>query len=134
MNKYRLKVYPKGRGREIYRVIEISGSESLDNLCSAIIETFGLDSEHLYEFCMENRTYDEHNYQSNPEYQGQPSTKVKIDSLKLKESQVFSLHYDFGDDWMFVINVQKIEQSKEEFVPVVIKSKGFISQYSVWDV
>ena len=40
MNKYRLKVYPKGSGREIYRVIEIGGNASLDNLCGAILEAY----------------------------------------------------------------------------------------------
>ena len=133
MNKYRLKVYPKGRGREIYRVIEIGGNASLDNLCGAILEAYDFTDEHLYEFCMDNRMYDEYNYQSDPEYKGQPSTKAKIDGLELEEGQVFSLHYDFGDDWMFAINVQKIEEIKVNFVPIVVKSKGVIEQYPDWD-
>lgn len=133
MQKYRLKVYPKGRGREVYRVIEIGGNESLDNLCGAILEAYDFSDEHLYEFCMDNRMYNEANFQSHPEYKGQPSTKIKIDQLGLGEGQTFSLHYDFGDDWMFVISVQKIEKSKENFVPFVLKSKGTIEQYPDWD-
>lgn len=42
MNKYRLQVYPKGGGREIYRIMEISGNLSLDKkvkvlLCNILI-------------------------------------------------------------------------------------------------
>lgn len=105
-------MYHKGNRREIYRVIEIGEDKSLDSLCRAILDSFDFIDEHLYEFCMNNKMYDEHNYQSDPEY---------------------SLYYDFGDDWMFVIKVQKIEMSKEKFVLVVIKSKGLIEQYSDWD-
>ena len=36
MRKYTLKVFPAGAGREVYRVIEISGDHSLDDLCGAI--------------------------------------------------------------------------------------------------
>ncbi len=133
MQKYRLKVYPKGRGRDVYRVIEIGGNASLDNLCGAILEAYDFIDEHMYEFCMDNRMYDEYNYQSDPEYKGQPSTKVTIDKLELEEGQTFSLHYDFGDDWMFAINVQKIETTKVNFVPIVLKSKGTIEQYPGWD-
>ena len=133
MQKYRLKVYPKGMGREVYRVIEIGGNASLDNLCGAILEAYDFIDEHLYEFCMDNRMYDEYNYQSHPEYKGQPSTKITIDKLELEKGQTFSLHYDFGDDWMFAINVQKIEISKVNFVLVVLKSKGTIEQYPDWD-
>ncbi len=30
-NKYTLKVYPAGMGRELYRVIELSGNDTLEN-------------------------------------------------------------------------------------------------------
>jgi len=133
VQKYRLKVYPKGNGRSVYRVIEICGDLSLDNLCGSILEAYDFIDEHLYEFCMDNRMYDENNYQSHPEYKGQPSTRIKIDQLELEEGQTFSLHYDFGDDWMFAINVQKIEKSKVKFVPFVLRSKGKIEQYPDWD-
>ncbi|MGN0395809.1 MAG: hypothetical protein ACI4EF_10620 [Coprococcus sp.] len=38
--------------------------------------------------------------------------------------QKFSLHYDFGDDWMFTITVQNITETAEKTVPKVIKEKG----------
>lgn len=39
--------------------------------------------------------------------------KTAIDKDKnctdgLREKQKFSLHYDFGDDWIFTVNVQNI--------------------------
>ena len=126
--KYTLKIFPTGAGREVYRVIEISGEHSLDDLCEAILSAFDFDDEHLYEFCMDNRRYSEYNYQSVPEA-GELSTKVKLDKIGLAVKQKFSLHYDFGDDWMFTITVQNITETAEKIVPNVIKGKDSIKQY-----
>ena len=97
-----MKVYPAGRGRDIYRNIEICGDESLDRLCGIILEAFDFIDEHLYEFCMDNRMYSEDAYQSDPEGD-EPSTDIILDKIGLYKGQKFSLHYDFGDDWMFTI-------------------------------
>lgn len=35
--QYSMKVYPAGRGRDVYRNIEICGDESLDRLCGIIL-------------------------------------------------------------------------------------------------
>ena len=87
--KYTLKVFPTGAGREIYRIIEISGDYSLDDLCSAILSAYEFTDEHLYEFCMDNRMYSDHSYQSVQE-RGEPSTRVKIDKIGLTVKQKFS--------------------------------------------
>lgn len=130
--KYTLKVFPAGAGRQVYRVIEMSGGHSLDDLCRIILSSFDFIDEHLYEFCMDNRMYSDYSYQSDPEG-GEPSTRVKLDKLGLMIKQKFSLHYDFGDDWMFTITVQNITETAEKTVPKVIKEKGAIEQYSDWE-
>ena len=55
-----MKVYPAGRGRDVYRNID----DFID--------------EHLYEFCMDNRMYSEDAYQSDPEGD-EPSTDIILD-------------------------------------------------------
>lgn len=130
--KYTLKVFPAGAGREVYRVIEISGEHSLNDLCGIILSAFDFVDEHLYEFCMDNKMYSDYSYQSDPE-NGEPSTKVKLDKLGLVIKQKFSLHYDFGDDWMFTIMVQNITETAEKTVQRVIKEKGAIKQYPDWE-
>lgn len=126
--KYTLKVYPVGAGRQVYRVMEVPGEYSLDDLCEVILSSFDFTHEHLYEFCMDNKMYSDHSYQSFPE-NGEPSTSVKMDKLRLKLKQKFSLHYDFGDDWMFAITVQKIEETEKTVEPKIIKEKGKVKQY-----
>ena len=127
--QYSIKVYPAGMGREVYRNIEICGDETLDRLCQIILEAFDFDDEHLYEFCMDNCMYSENSYQSDPEEDDDASTDIALDKLKLNKGQKFSLHYDFGDDWMFTITVHKINEVEESFEPRIVKSKGQILQY-----
>jgi len=129
---YTLKVYPAGMSRTVNRTLRISGSETLDTLCGTIIDSFNFIDEHLYEFCMDNRMYSEYSFQSDPE-DGEPSTRIKLERLHLEKGQNFSLHYDFGDDWMFTIHVQKIEEETEKHGPEVLKAKGEIEQYPSWD-
>ena len=133
MNKqYLMKVYPAGRGREVYRNIEICGDNTLNQLCQIILEAFDFIDEHLYEFCMDNRMYSEYSYQSDPEGD-EPSTDITLDELGLSKGQKFSLYYDFGDDWMFTITVSKINEIPEKMESRIIKSKGNIQQYPDWD-
>ena len=131
-NQYTLKVYPAGKGTTVYRVIEIAGKETLQKLCSVIIDAFDFIDEHLYEFCMDNRMYSDYSYQSDPEH-GQQSVRVKLDKLGLVKGQKFSLHYDFGDDWMFTFNARKITEVQKASKPSVVKEKGHIEQYPDWD-
>ena len=131
MKQYTLKVYPNGMGRTTYRVIEFPGTYTLDDLCSTIMQAFDFIHEHMYEFCMDNRMYSENSYQYRPE-PGYPSTDIKLDKISLEKGQKFSLHYDYGDDWMFTINVQKIEEVNGKITPSVIKSKGDVEQYPSW--
>lgn len=130
--RYTLKVFPKGWGREAYRVLEISGRDTLEQLCTAILETFDFQDEHLYEFCMDNKVNSLCTYQSSPQW-GEPSVQIMIDKLGLTEGQKFLLHYDFGDDWIFSIRVQKIAEEKQYEKPAVIKSKGEVEQYPDWE-
>lgn len=131
-NQYSMKIYPVGRGREVYRNIEICGDRTLDQLCGAIMDAFDFFDEHLYEFCMDNRMYSDYAYQSNPEGD-EPSTRIKLDEMGLRPKQKFSLHYDFGDDWMFAITVSKIMEVEESFPTRLVKSKGSIEQYPDWE-
>ncbi len=127
-NQYSVKVYPANQGQNIYRNIEICGDYSLDQLCKIILKAFDFIDEHLYEFCMDNCMYSENTYQSDPE-EDELSTDITLDEIGLYKGQKFSLHYDFGDDWMFTIVVSKVNEIYDSFEPRIVKSKGYIQQY-----
>ena len=109
--QYSMKVYPAGRGRDVYRNIEICGNESLDRLCETILEAFDFIDEHLYEFCMDNRMYSEDVYKSDTEGD-EPSRDITLEKIGLNKGQKFSLHYELGDDWIFSITVTQISEAE----------------------
>lgn len=131
MKKYQMKVYPKGLGREVYRVLEICGEDTLMDLCDVILDAFDFIDEHLYEFCIDNGPYQPGNYhrQLDSEFSEDKSADIALDQLRLQKGQKFLLHYDFGDDWMFVITVQKITETNECTSPCILKGKGRVEQY-----
>lgn len=133
--QYTLKVYPAGLGRSVYRTRTICGTDTLDQLCMAILNAFDFTAEHLYEFYMDNKMYREDCYRFNPveddlfDEDDAEGTDIALDELGLIEGQKFSLHYDFGDDWMFAIRVMKIEEVKRHRKPMLLSSKGSVEQY-----
>lgn len=126
--KLTLKVYPVGAGRSVYRWIEISDNVTLDTLSKAILDAYNFTYEHLYEFCMDCKAYSRDSYQLDPE-EGERSTKTRLRTLHLKKGQKFLYHYDFGDDWEFMIVVMEVDDSKAPPRPTVIKSAGEVEQY-----
>ena len=74
---------------------------------------------------MDNHIYSEDAYQSDPEGE-EPSADVTLDEVGLCKGQKFTLHYDFGDDWMFTITVSKIVEVQKDFSPRIVKAKGSI--------
>ena len=76
--------------------------------------------------------YSEFSYRYDAE-DGSPSTDIAIDEIGLVKGQNFSLHYDYGDDWMFTIHVQKIAEEPRKKPPVLLKSVGSVEQYPDWD-
>ncbi len=76
--------------------------------------------------------YSQYSYQPHPEA-GQASVRIKLDQLNLMKGQKFSLHYDFGDDWMFAISVQKVAETSEKKILRVVRGKGSAEQYPDWD-
>lgn len=132
MIQYTFKVYPKGRGREIYRVFTMSGQDTLDDLCDYILQEFDFSHDHLYEFCMDNHPYSGYGLQYRDEM-GETQTDIPIEELRLSKGQKFTLHYDYGDDWLFVITTQKIENVDAYQSAKTLKTKGEVEQYPEYD-
>ncbi|MBP3817301.1 MAG: hypothetical protein J6H31_03285 [Butyrivibrio sp.] len=49
------------------------------------------------------------------------------------QGQNFTLHYDYGDDWLFIIHTQSVDVADTEEAPRLLKSKGSVEQYPDYD-
>ncbi|MBQ7487411.1 MAG: hypothetical protein IJT77_07960 [Clostridia bacterium] len=133
IQKLTLKVYPEGWGRTAYRVIEVGDQMTLEKLCSTILDAFDFDHDHLYAFHMDNNVNSRMSeYSFNGWGARESRVNVKLSKFGLVKGQKFVLHYDFGDDWLFRIGVQKVEEA-EKVNTKIIKSVGEVDQYPEYD-
>ena len=107
----------KFANKEISRVIEIRGDQTLEQLHHAIFKAYDRWDEHLYEFQFGKRPFDPDgpNYgipSPEPRNKGDGDARTtKLDELDLKPDRVFGYWFDFGDDWFHQVQVDKIEQA-----------------------
>jgi hypothetical protein len=124
-------VSEKFANKSVYRVLEIRGDQTLDQLHHAIFKAFDRWDAHQYEFQFGKRPFDP----KGPTYgiahgqQGKKQTgdarTTKLDDLDLKAERVFGYWFDFGDDWFHQVEVERIEQAIPTVTyPRVIKRVG----------
>lgn len=123
-NLYVLAVYLMGGGpvsekfanKEISRVIEVRGNQTLQQLHEAIFQAYDRWEEHLYEFQFGCRPFDP----EGPNY-GIPDGKKRkghgdartttLDDLELNLHRAFGYWFDFGDDWFHQVQVERIDRA-----------------------
>lgn len=130
MYNYTFKIYPKGFGRQVYRIIQMAGNQSLEDLLVTFLDSMKFDFTHLYRFEVDGLSYER-----SEEYMdvlSELGSETTLDSLVLEENEVFEAVYDFGDNWQFIFKVQKMEQieAEQDYCQTkVLKEKGYIEQY-----
>lgn len=120
--------------KEISRVIEIRGDQTLDQLHHAIFKAYDRVEEHLYEFQFGKRPFDPAgpNFGNSSGQESKKSKKpygnaktTKLDDLALTPERVFGYWFDFGDDWYHQVQVDRVEQAIPTVTyPRVIKRVG----------
>ncbi len=117
--------------KQISRVIEIRGDQTLEQLHEAIFQAYDRWEQHLYEFQFGKRPFDPDgpnygiaNPKSRKKGDGDART-TKLDDLKLEPERVFGYWFDFGDDWFHQLQVERIEKAIPTVdYPRVIKRVG----------
>ena len=72
---------------------------------------------HLYRFDVENRVFEA----PDEEAEGEDSTKARLGRLGLRAGDAFSYTYDFGDDWVHIVEVEALETVTDQaWLPWVI--------------
>lgn len=121
----------KFANKEIRRVIEIRGDQTLEDLHYAIFKAYDRWDEHLYEFQFGKRPFDPDGIRYGvpgpwPRKNGNGDSRATtLDDLDLKPERVFGYWFDFGDDWYHQVQVERIEQAIPTVTyPRVIKRVG----------
>ena len=94
-----------------YRRIAVSSELNLDQLADHILSVFSFDHDHLYEFKYKNR-YGITQRIAHPylqDHDGETTDESTVSELPLQVGALIIFHFDFGDDWMFNILVEGVE-------------------------
>jgi hypothetical protein len=89
----------------IWRRLQVLDNTDLGTLHQIIQITVGWTNSHLHQFIIDNKFY------SDPEFELDDvlsERRMTLSSLKLEPKKRFRYEYDFGDDWMHDILVEKV--------------------------
>ncbi|MBI4586808.1 MAG: hypothetical protein HY717_22565 [Planctomycetes bacterium] len=112
-------------GRGTWRRIAIDARSDLDSLGAAILGVFDFYEDHLYEFVFQNR-FGVTEHVCCPECQEEVVTSdVRVGDLPLEPGDSMVFHFDFGDDWQFKVDLERIEaERRRQKHPVLLESCG----------
>ena len=96
---YQFKITLAGSDPTIWRKVVVPSTFTLEQLHEVIQACFDWDGYHLYAFELFGKMVDDQH----------PSSLTKqLSALELKEKSKFKYIYDFGDDWLHMIELEKI--------------------------
>ncbi len=122
---FQLKIELQGAKPPIWRRIQVPGDITLEQLHGVIQLCMGWTDSHLHQFLIDRICYclpDDNDFwqTSRPKNEA----KYTLQDLEKKIQPRFQYIYDFGDDWMHQITVEKILPAEEEkAVPVLITGR-----------
>lgn len=109
-----------------WRRIAIPAKSDLDDLAECIIRAFDFDGDHLYGFQFAAR--DGHQiHVEHPEIDDAEThtDKLTIGELPLSERQSMQFEYDFGSNWQFEVQLERIEPEGAKISkPTIVESRG----------
>lgn len=108
----------------IWRRIKIQGTECLDTLAVVILNAFNFDYDHLYEFSYTDN-FGVAQVIADPRC-GEPldADEIQIGDIDILLGDLIEFRYDFGDDWKFKVQIEKIDPELKIKKPTVIEKEG----------
>lgn len=121
----------------VWRVIELRGDHTLQDLHYAIQSAFGWDDDHLYAFYLSGRAWDSLTAIERPYEETDPPTADEVTLIELdpRPKQQFLYIFDFGDELRHEIEVLDAFETRPEAVaPRIVESHGQAPpQYRQWE-
>jgi hypothetical protein len=120
---------------DLWRQIIIRDISTLDDLSDAILNAFAFDHDHLYRFVYPTRFGMEAEV-VHPYMDETPSAaEVRIGELPAQVGFRMLFNYDFGDNWLFEVSLERIEPPQQDLAPYRIGGRQGDSpeQYPTWE-
>lgn len=104
---YQIKVTLVDSKPSVWRRLIVPKAITLDKLHVFLQAAMGWENIHPYSFEIGNSHYQKSSGDSNKTQDVKDSTCVELDAVLLKKSQKLKYRYDFKDDWLHEIEVEK---------------------------
>ena len=128
-------IFKVSLGGKVWRRIAIAGSDDFESLSDSILQAFGFDQDHLYQFTYKNRfgvpVDINHPYMDEPPF----TTEVQIGDIGIRPGTTMTYLYDFGDNWEFEVQLEGIDPADPQVRrPKILETHGEApEQYPRWD-
>jgi hypothetical protein len=114
-------------GAGCWRRIAAPGESFLDGFASTILDAFDFDNDHLYRFSYKDpfgRTIEiDHPYMGG-DSENPVSDEFKVGEIPLSEGMHIEFLFDFGDNWKFDIEVERVNAELSVEKPEVLETHG----------
>jgi hypothetical protein len=118
-------VFKVSLNKDVWRRIALAHDNTLEDMVGVILRSVKFDDDHLYELVYRDgagRTVRAAHEVCDSEVH---TFEVEIGELPLKPGQSMTFHYDFGDDWRFNVQLERIDPPGSlKKLPRVIEKHG----------
>ena len=121
----------------VWRRVLVPSEITFDQFHHIIQDAFGWENEHMYAFSPsgygssplieinpENDANDFSSFLSRNPTQKMNAKKTKISDIFNTEGQIFTYIYDFGDNWVHKITLERIAEKDNSLSAILLKGKG----------
>ena len=122
--------------KDVWRMVVLSAENTMDSLHKMIIKSYEFDDDHLYSFFMDGKKWSKHCIVSPYDDTGDPqATEIQIGAVGFTVNQCFLYLFDYGNEWLFTVEVSDIESRIQDLdMPYVESGSGAAPrQYSDYD-
>lgn len=129
-----LFVYKVTLFKDVWRRIIIPAKQSLEALAYLILQAFEFDDDHLYRFIYTNHFGAEQNINHPFLEEPESTNEVQVGAIPLALGGIMLFNYDFGDNWIFELLLERIEEPAGGQKAAIIESVGKApEQYPTYD-
>ena len=122
---FKVSLDPRWHGGGAWRRLAVPGDTLLESLAYDVLKAFNFDNDHLHLFKYRDQLGKAREYHHSYMDEGPYSSEITVGESGLPEKEAMLFKFDFGDDWRFLLRLEKIAPPEENLKETrVLASEG----------
>ncbi len=101
-------VFKVSLNKNAWRRIRMSSLQTLQHLHSAIQDAYDFDDDHLFAFFMDGKAWSKNAYWDKRDGRNPSANQAILSKIGLEQGNKFLYLFDFGDEWRFDVQLEKV--------------------------